>query len=247
MASPSLPPATERLWELLRVQQGLAGFVLVGGTALALRIRHRASEDLDFAFTENKLPRDRLDAVITLCKSKGLDFSHRDNPASEDEFLNAGMDLRDYQQDFLVDGSVKVSFFSADGPLTNILASRAATNGPRVAELSELFQSKALVSASRSKTRDWFDLWTLMNSHGFTMRQFRESFQANHAASLYDIALARICSGKPQADDEGFSHLIRDSAPTIEEMRNFFSAQRDALEIELATEAKQRRSKGNVP
>jgi hypothetical protein len=44
-----LPTATEKVWDFLRTQPALAGFVLVGGSALALRIHHRRSEDLDMA------------------------------------------------------------------------------------------------------------------------------------------------------------------------------------------------------
>ena len=40
-------PETERVWKFLKDEPSLAGFVLVGGTALALRLGHRRSEDLD--------------------------------------------------------------------------------------------------------------------------------------------------------------------------------------------------------
>jgi hypothetical protein len=153
------------------------------------------------------------------------------------------MDLRDYQQDFLADGGVKVSFFTTDSPLTSILSGPSPDNGPRVAELDELFESKAIVSASRSKTRDWFDLFILMREHGFTMRRFRDAFVKHEAKSLYDTAMGRICSGLPEAGDEGYKQLISGSAPSVEEMRDFFRAQRDTLEIELAAEARRKGGK----
>lgn len=42
-----LPPAQQALWPRLRAAAGL-GFVLYGGTAIALRLGHRASVDFDF-------------------------------------------------------------------------------------------------------------------------------------------------------------------------------------------------------
>lgn len=54
-----LPPATEKVWNFLKEQPALAGFVLVGGSALALTLRHRLSEDLDFVYPDTRLPRQR--------------------------------------------------------------------------------------------------------------------------------------------------------------------------------------------
>ena len=51
-----------------------------------------------------------------------------------------------------------------------------------------------------------------------------------------DIGLARLCSGIPQRNDEGFSHLIS-APPTLGEIKSFFVAQRNQLEIETAAEA----------
>jgi len=47
-----LPAETERVWNFLKGQSALTSFVLVGGSALAMRIQHRLSEDLDFAWLE---------------------------------------------------------------------------------------------------------------------------------------------------------------------------------------------------
>ena len=52
-----LPPETERLWHRLEHDPLLAGWYLIGGTALSLLIGHRQSEDLDLAWPGGgKLP-----------------------------------------------------------------------------------------------------------------------------------------------------------------------------------------------
>ncbi|MBN9405087.1 MAG: nucleotidyl transferase AbiEii/AbiGii toxin family protein [Burkholderiales bacterium] len=48
-----LPRAQQRLWPQLSKVRGL-GFVLYGGTAIALRLGHRESVDFDF-FSEHPL------------------------------------------------------------------------------------------------------------------------------------------------------------------------------------------------
>jgi hypothetical protein len=51
-----MPEATQKNFARLKDDPRLAGFTLVGGTALALQIGHRVSEDLDFNLFGNKLP-----------------------------------------------------------------------------------------------------------------------------------------------------------------------------------------------
>ena len=57
-----LPPSQQRLWPKLKAAVDL-GFVLYGGTAIALRLGHRPSVDFDF-FTEKPLDRDALRAAF---------------------------------------------------------------------------------------------------------------------------------------------------------------------------------------
>ena len=170
-----LPPATEQVWNYLREQPSLHGFVLIGGSALALLIQHRLSEDLDFVYPQTRLPRQRLNTLTKLAGEAGVGFQRNDNEAAAEEFATGGMELHDYQQDFVVNGIVKVSFFTPDPPLQRVLAAPAEAT-VRVASLSELFKAKCLVSALRSKSRDWLDLYLLLRDHGFTMRDYRAAF-----------------------------------------------------------------------
>lgn len=61
-----LPAETERLWRFLKDQSALAGFTLIGGTALTLHLDHRISEDLDFIWVGDMLPRPELDGLRRL-------------------------------------------------------------------------------------------------------------------------------------------------------------------------------------
>ena len=236
-----LPADTERVWSFLKQQRALAGFVLMGGSALALRIGHRLSEDLDLAWLELRLPRARLEALRRTAVTNGFDFQPQDDEATVREFADAGLDLLDYQQNCLVNGRVKVSFFAPEAPLARLLRGPPEPTA-RVATLAELFKAKCLASAQRSKTRDWVDLHLLLREHGFTLRDYRAAFAQAGVASQCDIGLSRLCSGVPQKDDEGYAHLLP-NPPTLAEMKAFFTAQRDQLEVELAAEAFQQRQK----
>lgn len=238
-----LPPETERVWNYLKGQPALAGFILAGGSALALTLRHRLSEDLDFIFPETRLPRQRLDALRRQASSDGFDFQPNDDEAASQDFAQSGMDLRDYQQDFLVNDKTKVSFFAPDQAQAKIFGERNPAS-VRVASLSELFKSKALVSAVRSKTRDWFDLFLLMRDHGFTIWDYRAAFDEAGNRTQSDVGLSRLCGGVPQRDDEGYTHLLP-HPPTLEEMKKFFIEQRTHLEIEASAAAARNPSRKN--
>jgi hypothetical protein len=224
---------TAHVWEWLRAQPALTGFVLVGGTALALRIAHRISEDLDFAWTgSHRLPRPRLDALRRAASEQGHAFAANDDVQGIEDFEIAGMDLRDYQQDHLVDASVKVTFFAPDDDVRRHLASGEA-DGPRIAGLGEIFAMKCLVCADRSKTRDWFDLFILMRDHGFGASQFIDVFEASGVPQKAHIALGRLCSARPHALDEGFDSLLP-SPPSLAEMAGYFQGVRDDVQREMA-------------
>jgi predicted nucleotidyltransferase component of viral defense system len=231
-----LPPETDKIWRFLKEQPALDGFVLVGGSALAMTIGHRLSEDLDFIYPETRLPRQRLDVLRRAADEFGFDFQRRDDEAAVREFLHDGMDLHNYQQDFFVNNAVKVSFFAPEEPVRKILSSRSPDSRVRVALLSEIFKTKCLVSATRSKSRDWLDLYLLMREHGFSIQDYQSAFREAGVPAQCDIGLARLCSGVPQRDDEGFAHLLQ-NPPSLDDMKSFFVEQRNRLEIESASEA----------
>ncbi len=59
-----MPMATRNNFARLKNDHRLEGFTLVGGTALALQIGHRISEDLDFNIFGQKLPIGRIDSIL---------------------------------------------------------------------------------------------------------------------------------------------------------------------------------------
>jgi hypothetical protein len=229
---------TAKVWEYLKEHPSLTGFVLVGGTALALHIGHRLSEDLDFSFGAVRLPRSRIKGLIRSADENGILFAANDSPLDVDSFINDGMDLNDYHQDYIVSGSVKVTFFSPEHEVRLHIAP-GAVNGPRIATLDEIFAMKCLVCSERSKTRDWFDIYTLMHDYGYTPAQFVNVFITSGVPQKMEIALTRLCSGRPNQQDEGYVSLLS-NPPSVVQMSEFFLDVADRVRTAAATAALRR-------
>lgn len=228
-----LSPVTEAAWAVLRAARPLAGFTLVGGTALTLRIGHRISEDLDFAWCEDRLPSRRIQQALAEAERAGLSWQRHDDPAALAALADSGLELHDYQQDYLV-GGAKVSFFAPDTGSRRVLSAERE-EGPRIATVAEIFASKALLSARRSRSRDWFDLYVLMRDHGCGMRDYAKAFETAGDRFGFELGLARLCSGRPDRADEGFHALVAE-APSVEQMRAFFVERRDEFEVAVTAE-----------
>ena len=74
---------TQSIWQALSVRPERKGFILVGGSALALHLNHRISEDLDFVRPETRLPRDTLRQLTNGVSA--LSFDLRQAPRAERE------------------------------------------------------------------------------------------------------------------------------------------------------------------
>lgn len=134
-----LPPAQRRLWEELRHTP--TNFVLYGGTALALRLAHRSSEDFHFFSNHSFSPELLRKAVPYLHDAEMSQF--------EANTLTAIIDRN---------GPVKVSFFG--GLALNRIQDpdRVKGNGIRVASLLDVVATKLSTIQQRAQARDYEDI-----------------------------------------------------------------------------------------
>lgn len=233
-----MPASTARLFQEIRNSPWLSSFTLIGGTALSLHIGHRVSEDLDFITLLPKLPRLALKELEKDLGRNGHNVAHQVNLDAYDDFQTAGLELADSQQDWTVDGTVKLTFFSAEPQHAKLLNHSQAEQSQepkfKIASFQELCQLKATVTASRSKSRDWLDLYLLERDYQFGIADWKSAFdQAGLTPMQFEIALKRMCEGLLGESDEGFSTLLP-NAPTIEEMQSKFKALRYEYESALA-------------
>jgi hypothetical protein len=141
----TLPAAQRRLWgELGRVPHG---FVLYGGTALALRFAHRRSEDFDF-FSSLPFSAGELEAEIPFLRGA---VRLQSSPNSLVSRVDRG-------------GPVKVSFFGGLG-LRRVRDPEAVEGLPglQVASPLDLAATKVKVVQDPAEGKDYFDLGRLLD------------------------------------------------------------------------------------
>ena len=139
-----LPPAQRRLWDELRATP--SGFVLYGGTAIALRLAHRQSEDFDFFSNEAFAPSELRRSIPYL---KGAENEHL---AANTLWCRVGSDE-----------VVRISFFG-DLEMNRVGEPELAANGVWVASLLDLAATKARVMLDRASLKDYLDMDALLRS-----------------------------------------------------------------------------------
>jgi len=233
-----MPAPTAWLFEEIRINPLLSPFILIGGTGLSLHIEHRVSEDLDLITLLPKLPRAALKELEKQLEKNGHQIEHQVDPDDYDDSQIFGFDLADSQQNWIADGAIKLTFFTAAPEhailLTQTQSEKKNELGLKIASFKELCQLKAIVTAGRSKSRDWLDLFILERDHQFGVAKWKEAFdQAGLTPMQFEIALNRMCKGRLNKSDEGYSSLLP-NPPNIEEMQTKFRSLRESYEKSLA-------------
>ncbi len=236
-----LRPDTLALWDYLEPHPFLGGFVLVGGTALAMHLGHRVSEDLDFMIPAHKLPRMQIERLKRDCAEAGFDFKANDPAAGLLEFEDTGLDYADYQQDYVVAGSVKLTLAAPD-PEVQVLLRAGNPKAPRVASLEEVFRLKCIACANRTKSRDWLDMYVMLSQGHFQPLDIYRTFELAGVASKFDIAMMRMTRGKIPSTDEGFASLM-ERPPSVNEMQTFFRHAFGTVQVDLAAIKAQERGR----
>lgn len=239
-----MPEATRKNFARLKDDPRLADFVLVGGTALALQIGHRISEDLDFNMLGQKLPMKAIDGVLNDLAAKGASIESLVTSAQKSRFkINTSENLDHYVQDYWIDGA-KVTFHSRhenDRPKQQIEFLKSApkldvaNHGFKVLGIDGLFVMKSIVVYDRIKSRDIYDLMVLARDHGYTLRDMFSAIEAYQPARHRDPEhFKSVVTGIAPLDknDEGFSSI--NLGMKIEDVYKYFRKLIDDHEIKLA-------------
>lgn len=141
-----LPPAQRELWD----EHGKTippGWVLYGGTAIALRLGHRQSVDFDF-FSDLPLDEEALRRAVPC-----LDAA---------QVLHRAPNTLDCSVPFSA-GDVKLSFFGGIG-FGRVSDPDVADNGIEIAGLLDLLAIKLKVLLQRVEPKDYVDIDVLLRS-----------------------------------------------------------------------------------
>jgi predicted nucleotidyltransferase component of viral defense system len=188
------------LQELIQTAPFLQNFVLVGGSALALHISHRQSEDLDFFTYQDVFNKT---AILDYIKC----FPHR-------EIINNSPQ----QLDLLLNG-VKVTFFNARW---DFLAPNQIQSF-NLASLKAIAGMKTNALFVRAKYRDYYDLYCLAQN-GMALNDIFNAGQVILEGinfKLFCIALTYI----DDIEDDNIDHLQPRERVSKQAIRTYFEKQ----------------------
>lgn len=140
---------SERQEILEKLLSHLDGFVLGGGTALALQLGHRKSFDFDF-FSQTPIPKGLLEKL-----SKAILIA------------NVAVDTAD-ELTFFTKSGVKITFVYY--PFSHAFPLKKLENGLQLFSVGDIAIKKAYTIGRRGEYRDYFDLYTILKNKAIDLR-----------------------------------------------------------------------------
>lgn len=190
----SLAPHTGKLFDQVAMLECIKQYYLVGGTALALQLDTRLSEDLDFmSWKTEKIQTPEVNWV-----------------AIEKELLSIGTiearDIWDFNHvEFVVSG-VKISFY-ASGKSSPIKAPVHLKDNIWLADIEAIGAMKMEVMLRRSNFRDYYDIYAILQ-HGIDFKKL-VNLSLNYSGHILTTKnlLAILTNSSRFTIDGGFEQL----------------------------------------
>lgn len=183
-------------------------YVLCGGTALAMQIGHRKSEDLDFMAWR-----------ISKTQKPEVDWNNIERELTEkigeiENFNMLGFD----QVEFLIKG-VKLSFFVSDNH-SPVSSSIDYMGNIRLADVEAIMAMKMEVMLRRMKFRDYYDIYSILQE-GYSIQKGIEKAltYSRHRLSSKNI-ITMLIAGQ-FIPDSNFATLEPKYQITKEQIRNY--------------------------
>lgn len=183
-------------------------YILCGGTALAMQIGHRQSEDLDFMmWRKSKTEKPEVD-WNTIEKELSEKIGEIEN------FNMLGFD----QVEFLVKG-VKFSFFVSDN-MSPVTAPVAYLGNIRLADAESIMAMKMEVMLRRMKFRDYYDIYSILKEGYSIHKGIEKALElSRHRLSSKNI-IAMLLGGR-FVPDNNFAALNPKYELTKEMIRDY--------------------------
>lgn len=203
-----LTPNIEAIIDKVADLECIKPYILCGGTALAMQIDHRKSEDLDFMMWR-KSKTDKPEVNWNL-----IEKELKEKIGDIDNFNMLGFD----QVEFLIKG-VKFSFFVSDNysPVSNPIN---YLGNIRLADVESILAMKMEVMLRRMKFRDYYDIYCILKD-GYSLNKGIEKALtlSQHRLSSKNI-VAMLLNGR-FIQDNNFATLEPRYNVTREEIREF--------------------------
>jgi predicted nucleotidyltransferase component of viral defense system len=169
-----LPVKITSVFEPVSKLDCLKEYTLIGGTALALQIGHRLSEDLDFC----KWPLPRKSEVNWPEILKELNSV----------FTNVEPDILGFNQVNFFADRIKLSFYSNQSNRSPVVNPRFFLNNIKIPDIQTIGVMKLEVMLRRSNFRDYYDIYSILNE-GVSLKAMVEDsiLYSNHILKTRDI------------------------------------------------------------
>jgi hypothetical protein len=206
-----LSPQTSQIFEQVSRLKCIAGYTLIGGTALALQLRHRLSEDLDFCKWKQ-----------TINERVVVDWSVIEAELSTIGDVKKDL-LGDNQCDFAVRG-VKLSFYGNNRLKAPVnLCKIPLLNNLVIADVESTGIMKMEVMSRRRTLRDYYDMSVILEQ-GVSLEHIIEGAGSytNHGLKARNM-LAILNNTEHIPDDAGLAHLNPAYSTDIKRIREVIS------------------------
>lgn len=207
----SMPKKTEILFEKISKGNELKDFVLAGGTALAIYIKHRTSEDLDFFINKNILNnriKKEIESLIKRLENEGYIITLISNYV-------------DVQLDYMF-GDVKVTFLASS---LKLLDDSIKYKNINIANIEKIAAGKLYtILKYRIKSRDFYDVKYIMKYYKLEFGQIFDLMKKHYGRVNFseEIINTRFLKMPLNIDDEGFESLQLKEKESFKTLRDFF-------------------------
>jgi len=208
----ALTPYTRLLFDKISALNCIKPYILVGGTALALQLKTRLSEDLDFmSWVSNSKQKQEVDWVII---QKELE-------------LIGNVDSReiwDFDHVEYVIAGVKISFY-ASSKFSPVQKPVHVKNNLYMADIAAIAAMKMEVLMRRSNYRDYYDIYSILK-HGVNLKSVIQmaTKYSGHLLSTKNL-LAMLTDHKRFKADSNFGLLQPLYKVTPEEIEEYIKIQ----------------------
>lgn len=191
----SLAPQTGRIIEAVSRLECIKPFLLVGGTALAIQLKTRQSEDLDFMRWQQG-------------KNDTLDIGW---PAIQREFATIGevqdVQVAGFDQVLFVVEGVKFSFYAAPCKRIATMQEIPYLNNIRLADVESIGVMKMEAMMRRSKFRDYYDIYSILKSGADIHKLIPMALEHSGHKQKTTGLMAMLTNGDLFRKDELFAQL----------------------------------------
>ncbi|MDX4064013.1 nucleotidyl transferase AbiEii/AbiGii toxin family protein [Aliarcobacter skirrowii] len=207
----SMPKKTEILFEKISKGNELKDFVFAGGTALAIYIKHRTSEDLDFFINKNILNnriKKEIESLIKRLENEGYIITLISN-------------YDDVQLDYMF-GDVKVTFLASS---LKLLDDSIKYKNINIANIEKIAAGKLYtILKYRIKSRDFYDVKYIMKYYKLEFCQIFDLMKKHYGRVNFseEIINTRFLKMPLNIDDEGFESLQLKEKESFKTLRDFF-------------------------